>query len=106
MANIINVTNDNYEQEIERSDIPVLIDFWASWCNPCRMLSPVIDEIAQERDDIKICKIDVDAEMELAGVYGIMSIPTLILVKNGKPVNKIVGARPKTVILEMIDSSK
>lgn len=99
---ILTVTNSNFQSEVINSDKPVLLDFWASWCAPCRMLSPIVDEIASERGDIKVGKVNVDKEPELAGRFGVMSIPTLVVMKNGKIVNQTVGARPKAQILAML----
>jgi len=98
----INITNQNFNEEVIQSDKPVLIDFWASWCGPCRMIAPIVEEIAEERSDIKVGKINVDDEPELATRFGIMSIPTLIVIKDGEIVNKLVGVRPKNQILAMI----
>ena len=100
---VINLTNLNFEQEVMRSDKPVLIDFFATWCGPCRMVSPLIDEIAEERSDIKVCKVDVDEQGELAAQFGVSSIPTLVVVKSGKVTAQNIGAVPKPKILEMID---
>ena len=99
----MNITRNNFEQEVLHSDKPVLIDFWAPWCGPCRMLSPVISEIAEEYGDkIKVCKVNVDDEGELAASFNVVSIPTLVVVKDGKVTNSAVGVRPKAQIVEMI----
>ena len=99
----MNITRNNFEQEVLRSDKPVLIDFWASWCGPCRMLSPVISEIAEEnRDKVKVCKVNVDEEGELAAMFRVSSIPLLVVVKDGKVVNTSAGVRPKEQILAML----
>jgi thioredoxin 1 len=95
------ISKNNF-QEIKSESRAVLLDFYADWCGPCRMVSPIVDEIANERDDIKVCKVNVDEEGELAAQYGIMSIPTLIVIENGEVVNKITGARPKEAILEIL----
>ena len=100
---VINLTNLNFEDEVMRSDKPVLIDFFATWCGPCRMVSPLIDEIAEERSDVKVCKVDVDEQGELAAQFGVSSIPTLVVVKSGKVTAQNIGAVPKPKIVEMID---
>lgn len=98
----IHITKDNFNSEVLQSDRTVLLDFWASWCGPCRMVSPVIDEIAEERSDIFVGKINVDEQRELAAQFGVMSIPTLVVLKNGREVNRSVGAKPKSQILAML----
>ena len=100
---VIKLTTENFENEVLKSDCPVLVDFWASWCGPCRMLSPIVDEIANERTDIKVGKINVDEEEALAAKFGIMSIPTLIVFKNGAAVRQGVCVQPKAAILAMLN---
>ena len=99
---IIKLTKDNFEQEVLKSEKPVLVDFYADWCGPCQMLSPIVDEVAEERDDIKVGKINVDEQMELAQKYGVMTIPTLLVIKNGEIVNKHIGALPKSGVIELL----
>ena len=98
----ISVNKNNFNQEVLNSDKPVLMDFWAPWCGPCRRVVPLVEEIAKERSDIKVVKINVDEEQELAMQFGVMSIPTLVVMKNGKIVNQVTGARPKAQILAML----
>ena len=98
----ISVNKNNFNQEVLNSDKPVLMDFWAPWCGPCRMVVPLVEEIAKECSDIKVVKINVDEEQELAMQFGVMSIPTLVVMKNGKIANQVTGARPKAQILAML----
>ena len=98
----IKISKSNFNEEVLNSDRPVLLDFWASWCGPCRMVGPILDEIAEEREDIKVCKVNIDEEPELANEYQIMSIPSLMVVRDGKIVNRSVGAKPKAQILDML----
>ena len=99
---VTNINKNNFQNEVLNSEKPVLLDFWAPWCGPCRMVSPIVDEIAAERGDIKVGKVNVDEQPELAGQFGVMSIPTLVVMKRGKVVNQMVGARPKAQILAML----
>ena len=98
----ININKNNFQSEVLNSEKKVLLDFWAPWCGPCRMVVPIVEEIADERPDIKVGKINVDEEVELASRFGIMSIPTLVVMENGKIVNQAMGARPKDAILAML----
>ena len=99
----IHVNKHNFQEEVLQSDRPVLVDFWASWCGPCRMVIPLIEEIAEEREDIKVVKINVDEEQELAMQYQIMSIPTLMVFKNGEITAQALGALPKNQILDLLE---
>ena len=98
----IPINKNNFSDEVIHSDRPVLLDFWAPWCGPCRMVVPIIEEIANERSDIKVCKVNVDEQPELASRFKVMSIPTLVVMKDGKIVNQAMGARPKSAILAML----
>lgn len=98
----INISKNNFQKEVINSDKKVLLDFWAPWCGPCRMVAPIVEEISDERPDIKVGKINVDEEVELASQFGIMSIPTLVVIEKGKIVNRAMGARPKEAILGML----
>lgn len=99
---VVTITKENFEQEVLQSAKPVLLDFWASWCGPCRMLGPVVDEVAEERTDVKVGKVNVDEQPELAGQFGVMSIPTLLVFEQGKLVRQAVGARPKASVLDLL----
>lgn len=99
---VIHVTKETFAQEVLQSDKPVLVDFYATWCGPCRMVSPILDEISQEREDIKICKINIDEEPALASQYDVMSIPTFLVFQNGEKTNQALGAMPKNRILELL----
>ena len=101
---VLTITNENFETEVLKSDKPVLIDFWATWCGPCRMMSPVVDQLAEETDAIKVGKINVDEQPELAQKYSVMSIPTVIIFKNGDIADKTVGAQPIGALREMINA--
>ena len=99
---VLHITKDTFEAEVLKSERVVLLDFFAVWCGPCKMIAPILDEIAAEREDIKVCKINVDEEPELAAKYQVMSIPTLFVIKNGEVVNQSLGAKPKAQILAML----
>ncbi len=100
---VLTITKDNFQTEVLDSKGTVLLDFWASWCGPCRMLSPIVDEVAEERTDVKVGKVNVDEQPELAGQFGVMSIPTLLVFKDGKLANQTVGSRPKAGVLALLD---
>ncbi|MCD8098447.1 MAG: thioredoxin [Lachnospiraceae bacterium] len=99
---VITINQSNFQEEVLASDKPVLLDFWASWCGPCRMVSPLVDDIAAERSDIKVGKVNVDEQPELAAQFKVMSIPTLVVMKDGKVTNQAIGAMPKNQILELL----
>ena len=101
---VINLNQENFEQEVLKSDVPVLVDFWASWCGPCRMVSPLVDELAEEHPEFKFCKVNVDEQSDLANRFKIMSIPSLISFKDGNLKDMSVGAKSKEQILEMLTS--
>lgn len=102
IMSVIQITKSNFDEEVLKSDRPVLLDFWASWCTPCSMLSPVVDEVANETPSIKVGKINIDEEEDLASRFNVMSIPTLVYIKDGNVINTIVGVVPKTSILQMV----
>ena len=104
VMSVLTITKDNFEAEVIHSEKPVLLDFWAAWCGPCRMVSPVVDEVASEVTDAKVGKINVDEQPELAQAFKVMSIPTLAVVKGGKVVSTAVGVRPKAEILKMLEA--
>lgn len=100
---VLDVTSQNFEEEVLKSEKPVLVDFYADWCGPCKMLSPIVDEVANEKEDIKVCRINIDEEQDVAVEYGIMSIPTLVVIKNGEEAKRSVGVIGKTDILKMFE---
>lgn len=102
---VLELTMENFEQEVLQSDKPVLIDFWATWCGPCRMMGPVVDAFAEEHPEIKVGKVNVDEQMSLAGAFGIESIPTLVAIKEGKAIGTVVGVRPKEDLASLFTES-
>ena len=102
---VINITKENFAQEVLHSEKPVLLDFWASWCGPCRMLSPVVDEVAEERTDVKVGKVNVDEEPDLARRFGVMSIPTVVFLKNGQEFDRKVGVMPPQAFSGVLDTN-
>lgn len=100
--NTIKITKSNFDVEVLKSEKPVLLDFWATWCMPCKMISPIVDEIAQELPEIKVGKVNIDEQPELASAFSVMSIPTLVVMKDGKIIKTMVGVKPKASILKML----
>ncbi|MBQ9802416.1 MAG: thioredoxin [Clostridia bacterium] len=100
---VLKITAENFEAEVMSSDKPVLVDFYADWCGPCKMLAPVIEQVADERPDVKVCKVNVDEESALAARFGVMSIPTLVVIKGGEVAAQSLGAKPKGQILALLD---
>jgi len=105
MANLPEVTDANFQAEVLESDVPTLVDFWAPWCGPCRVVGPVLEEIDRERSDVRVVKLNVDDNQQTAAAYGVLSIPTMILFKHGAEVKKVIGAFPKAKILSELEPS-
>ena len=101
---VININQDNFQQEVMESEKPVLLDFWAAWCGPCRMLSPIVDQLAEENPHIKVCKVNVDEQPELANRFQVMSIPSLFVIRDGEVINQALGVQPMEKLLEMLES--
>lgn len=101
----MHVTVENFEEEVLKETKPVLVDFWASWCGPCKMLSPIVEQLSEELSQVKICKVNIDEQSELAEKFKVMSIPTLLVFRDGELVNKAVGVKPKSEILEILSIS-
>lgn len=101
---VVHVNKDNFQQIVLNSEKQVLLDFWAPWCGPCQMVGPILEEIAAEREDVLVCKVNVDEQPELAAQFGVSSIPLLVVMEDGKIVNQAVGARPKAAILQLLDN--
>ena len=102
MKSVLNINRDNFEREVMESKQPVLLDFYAPWCGPCRMVAPAMEEIANEREDIKVGKVDIEDQKELADRFGVLSVPALVVMKDGKIINRAIGARPKQDILSLV----
>lgn len=102
MKSVLNINRDNFEREVMESKQPVLLDFYAPWCGPCRMVAPAMEEIASEREDIKVGKVDIEDQKELADKFGVLSVPALVVMKDGKIINRAIGARPKEDILSLV----
>ena len=104
MKSVLNINKENFQREVMESNKPVILDFYAPWCGPCRMVAPAMEEIANERPDLKVGKIDIEEQVELAARFGVLSVPALVVMKDGKIVNKAIGARPKEDILDLVSA--